>query len=47
MPAGANLFQSGFSHFCPVEMILRRLWMKNGDTARGVYAGTETKNAIG
>ena len=33
---GANLFQSGFSHFCPLEMILQRLGMTSGGTARGV-----------
>ena len=27
---GANLFQSGFTHFCPLEVILRRLGMKSG-----------------
>jgi Protein of unknown function (DUF2892) len=32
---GANLFQSGLSHFCPLEMILQRLGMKSGGTARG------------
>jgi len=33
---GANLFQSGFTHFCPLEMILKRLGMKSGGTACGV-----------
>ncbi len=33
---GANLFQSGFTHFCALEMILQRLGMKSGGTARGV-----------
>lgn len=33
---GANLLQSGFSHFCPLEMILQRLGMKSGGTARSV-----------
>jgi len=27
---GANLFQSGFTHFCPLEMILQRLGVKSG-----------------
>jgi len=27
---GANLFQSGFTHFCPLEKILLRLGMKSG-----------------
>ena len=26
---GANLFQSGFTTFCPLEMILRRLGVKS------------------
>ena len=30
---GANLFQSSFTHFCPLEMILTRLGMKSGGTA--------------
>ena len=30
---GANLFQSGFTRFCPLEIILRRLGVK--DTAPG------------
>ena len=30
---GANLLQSGFSHFCPLEKILQRLGMKSGGTA--------------
>jgi len=25
---GANLLQSGFTHFCPLEMILKRLGFK-------------------
>ncbi len=33
---GANLLQSGFSHFCPLEKILQRLGMKSGGTACGV-----------
>lgn len=33
---GANLFQSSFTHFCPLEMILKRLGMKSGGTACGV-----------
>ena len=34
---GANLFQSGFTHFCPLEMILRRLGLKSaGGAACGV-----------
>jgi hypothetical protein len=27
---GANLFQSGFTHFCPLEMILKRLGLRSG-----------------
>jgi len=27
---GANLFQSGFTCFCPLEMILRRLGVRSG-----------------
>jgi hypothetical protein len=26
---GANLFQSGFSRFCPLEMILKKLGVKS------------------
>ena len=33
---GANLFQSGFSHFCPLEMILQRFGLKSGSSAPGV-----------
>ena len=29
---GANLFQSGLTHFCPLEIILKRLGMRSGDT---------------
>lgn len=28
---GANLFQSGFTRFCPAEMIMVKLGMKQGD----------------
>ena len=27
---GANLFQSGFTCFCPLEMILRKIGVKSG-----------------
>jgi len=47
MPAGAHLFQSGFSHFCLLKMILQQRGMKRGGTAGGVWAGTEAKNAGG
>jgi len=30
---GANLFQSGFTHFCPLEKILLRLGLKSGGGA--------------
>ena len=30
---GANLFQSGFTRFCPAEMIMVKLGMKQGDGA--------------
>ncbi len=30
---GANLFQSGFSCFCPLEMILKKLGVKEAATA--------------
>ena len=33
---GANLFQSGFTHFCPLEMILKRLGLNSGSVAPGV-----------
>jgi len=33
---GANLFQSSLTHFCPLEMILKRLGMKSGGTACGI-----------
>ena len=32
---GANLFQSGFSHFCPLEMILKRFRLKSRSVAPG------------
>lgn len=28
---GANLFQSGFTRFCPAEMIMLRCGLKRGD----------------
>lgn len=28
---GANLFQSGFTRFCPAEMIMLKCGMKKGD----------------
>ncbi len=31
---GANLLQSGFTRFCPLEMILRRLGVRSADGAR-------------
>ncbi len=31
---GANLFQSGFTRFCPLEMILRRLGIRSAEGAR-------------
>jgi hypothetical protein len=33
---GANLFQSSFTHFCPLEMILKRLGLKSCSVAPGV-----------
>jgi hypothetical protein len=30
---GANLFQSGFTQFCPAESIMVKLGMKRGDGA--------------
>ena len=27
---GANLFQSGFTRFCPLEMILKKLGVRSG-----------------
>jgi len=33
---GANLFQSGFTHFCPLEMILKRPGLRSGSAAPGV-----------
>ncbi len=30
---GFNLFQSGFTRFCPLEMILRRAGVKSGGCA--------------
>lgn len=30
---GANLFQSGFTQFCPAEMIMLKLGMKRSDGA--------------
>lgn len=31
---GANLLQSGFTRFCPLEMILRRLGVRSAEAAR-------------
>lgn len=31
---GANLLQSGFTRFCPLEMILRRLGVRSAEGAR-------------
>ncbi|OFZ89200.1 MAG: sulfurtransferase [Betaproteobacteria bacterium RBG_16_64_18] len=33
---GANLLQSGFTHFCPLEKILQRLGLRSGSVAPGV-----------
>lgn len=33
---GLNLLQSGFSGFCPLEKILRRIGLKSGGAACGV-----------
>ena len=33
---GANLFQSGFTHICPLEMILKRLGLRSGSATPGV-----------
>jgi hypothetical protein len=33
---GVNLFQSGFTHFCPVEKLLCKLGMKSGGVACSV-----------
>lgn len=30
---GANLFQSGFTQFCPLEMILKKLGVKSAECA--------------
>ncbi len=30
---GANLLQSGFTHFCPLEMILRKLGVRSAEAA--------------
>ena len=32
---GANLFQSGFTRFCPAELLLVRLGVRRGDTSCG------------
>jgi len=29
---GANLFQSGFTRFCPLEIVLKKAGMKSGST---------------
>ena len=31
---GANLLQSGFTRFCPLEMILRKLGVRSAEQAR-------------
>jgi Protein of unknown function (DUF2892) len=33
---GVNLFQSGFTGFCPLEKILRKIGLKSGGAACGV-----------
>ena len=33
---GANLLQIGFTDFCPLEMILKRLGLRSGSAAPGV-----------
>ena len=33
---GLNLFQSGFSGFCPLERILKKMRLKSGGAACGV-----------
>ena len=30
---GANLLQSGFTHFCPLELILKKCGLKSGYSA--------------
>lgn len=32
---GANLLQSGFTKFCPLEIVLRKVGMKSTGAARG------------
>ncbi|MFZ4535099.1 YgaP family membrane protein [Propionivibrio sp.] len=32
---GANLFQSGFTRFCPAESIMVKLGLKRGDSGNG------------
>ncbi len=29
---GANLFQSGFTRFCPLELMLKRMGLKSAET---------------
>lgn len=36
---GANLFQSGFTHFCPLENVLRRCGVKDEGAKRDVKGG--------
>jgi hypothetical protein len=31
---GANLLQSGFTHFCPAEMVFRKLGLKDASCAK-------------
>ena len=31
---GANLFQSGFTRFCPLEMLLKKMGMKSACSTR-------------
>ena len=35
---GANLFQSGFTRFCPAEMVLRKLGVKSAADGTGAGA---------
>lgn len=36
---GVNLLQSGFTRFCPLEIILRRAGVRDGARERGLSAG--------
>ncbi len=41
---GANLFQSGFTTFCPLDSILKRLGVRDGRAARDPAVGVPLRS---